>query len=517
MPTLYAPGATPVAVTPHGFVVLGSETPHTLAARIRTLVADGRGLGGVIEALTGAYGTSLTAIPPFGVALAEGDAVRIAVRGDIAFDVEATSSERVSGAGVTTWNERLVSGVVRVVFAPEDSLPAELPVNDAVVLASVVTWDAAGASASSSAVEAKSASAASARVASVAPGDSAAAAEPVEPASDPEPAPDPLAAPKPVPDPLAVADPVPDPLAAPAPEAAPARSRSARVSNPLAVPAPEPVSAPNPAGAKRGGAKPETAEQPVAASGAPRPEAPLDASVSGEAVGAASPAEAPGLIDSRAVLSLTETLIPADSTIVRTDRDAGGTPQGAAEELPPAKPEDDALGATVVRGGDAAPPAPPIPGDHDGETISLAQARALKAAAGESPSAAVPVSPFTSPLAPPRPPAPGQVRLSTGQVVMLDRTVVIGRRPRSTRVSGTDLPHLVAVDSPQQDISRSHVELRVEGESIVATDLRTTNGTTLLRAGSEPMRLHPGEGSVVVPGDVLDLGDGITVAIEAVS
>jgi pSer/pThr/pTyr-binding forkhead associated (FHA) protein len=100
---------------------------------------------------------------------------------------------------------------------------------------------------------------------------------------------------------------------------------------------------------------------------------------------------------------------------------------------------------------------------------------------------------------------------------MLDRTVVIGRRPRSTRVSGTDLPHLVAVDSPQQDISRSHVELRVEGESIVATDLRTTNGTTLLRAGSEPMRLHPGEGSVVVPGDVLDLGDGITVAIEAVS
>ncbi|MGK3952153.1 FHA domain-containing protein [Microbacterium sp. I2] len=488
MPTLYAPGATPVAVTPHGFVVLGSETPHTLAARIRTLVADGRGLGGVIEALTGAYGTSLTAIPPFGVALAEGDAVRIAVRGDIAFDVEATSSERVSGAGVTTWNERLVSGVVRVVFAPEDSLPAELPVNDAVVLASVVTWDAAGASASSPPAEAKSASAASARVASVDPGDSAAGAEPVvEPVSDPEP--------------------VPDPLAAPEPEAAPARSRSARVSNPLAVPAPEPVEAPKPTRAKRGAAKPETAEQPVAAAGG---------TASGQAVGAAPPPEIPGLIDSRAVLSLTETLIPADSTIVRTDRDAVGTPQEAPEEPPPAKPEDDAFGATVVRG-DAAPPAPPIPGDHDGETISLAQARALKAAAGESSSAAVPVSPFTSPLAPPRPPAPGQVRLSTGQVVMLDRTVVIGRRPRSTRVSGTDLPHLVAVDSPQQDISRSHVELRVEGESIVATDLRTTNGTTLLRAGSEPMRLHPGEGSVVVPGDVLDLGDGITVAIEAVS
>lgn len=487
MPTLYAPGATPVAVTPHGFVVLGSETPHTLAARIRSLVADGRGLGGVIEALTGAYGTSLTAIPPFAVALAEGDAVRIAVRGDIAFDVEATSSERVSGAGVTTWTERLVSGVIRVVFAPENSVPAELPVNDAVVLASVVTWDAAGASAASSTVEPKSASATpSARVAPVAPGERVADPERV---AKPEPVvgPKPVVAPEPEPD----AEHAHDPLADPEPEPA----RSALASNPLAVPAPEPAPS-KPASAKRGAAQPEPVEQPVGAAPAP---------------------ETPGLIDSRAVLSLTETLIPADSTIVHTDREAPGAPQGAPAEPPPAPADDDALGATVVRGDDGAPPIPPIPGDHDGETISLAQARAMKAAAGESPAPAVPVSPFTSPLAPPRPPAPGQVRLSTGQVVMLDRTVVIGRRPRSTRVSGTDLPHLVAVDSPQQDISRSHVELRVEGESIVATDLRTTNGTTLLRAGSEPMRLHPGEGSVVVPGDVLDLGDGITVAIEAVS
>jgi pSer/pThr/pTyr-binding forkhead associated (FHA) protein len=107
--------------------------------------------------------------------------------------------------------------------------------------------------------------------------------------------------------------------------------------------------------------------------------------------------------------------------------------------------------------------------------------------------------------------------VSTGQVLSLDRTVVIGRRPRSTRVSGTDLPHLVAVDSPQQDISRSHVELRAEGDSIVAIDLHTTNGTTLRRSGVDPMRLHPGEPTVVVPGDVIDLGDDITVVIESLA
>jgi hypothetical protein len=31
------------------------------------------------------------------------------------------------------------------------------------------------------------------------------------------------------------------------------------------------------------------------------------------------------------------------------------------------------------------------------------------------------------------------------------------------------------------------------------------------------MRLHPGEATVVVPGDVIDLGDGITVAIEDIA
>jgi hypothetical protein len=112
-------------------------------------------------------------------------------------------------------------------------------------------------------------------------------------------------------------------------------------------------------------------------------------------------------------------------------------------------------------------------------------------------------------------PASGpRVRLSTGQVIALDRTVVIGRRPRATRSSGATLPHLVAVDSPQQDISRSHLEIRPEADAVVVLDLHTTNGSTLLRSGAEPVRLHPGEQTVVVTGDVIDLGDGVTVAFE---
>jgi hypothetical protein len=494
MPTLYAPGETPVAVTPRGFVVLDPETPHTLAARIRALVADGRGLGGVIEALTGAYGTSLTAIPSFGVALAEGSAVRIAARGDIAFDVDAAAPERVSGAGVTTWTERLVPSAIRVTFATADALPAELPAIDAVVLAAVVEWDVVERDASAPRPSAEAGIAAPVAV-PAAP--VAVPAEPESPAEDS--APD---AERPEGESSAAA-----PAVEPATRAEP---RPAEEPSESAEPEPSPASTPETSQT----AVPKAAVPPVAAAAA--------------SVSPGPPA--PGLIDSQAVLSLTETLFPADSMIAgHTDRGAGRATDDDSAGAGSAGPlaDEEPWAATVVRGGnDAAlvPAAPEIPGDHDGETISLAQARALRAGADPStgPSSSgtslpIPASPITSPLAPPRPPAPGRVRLSTGQVVTLDRTIVIGRRPRSTRVSGTDLPHLVAVDSPQQDISRSHVELRAEGESIVATDLRTTNGTTLLRSGSEPMRLHPGEGTVVVPGDVLDLGDGITVAIEAVS
>ena len=466
MPTLYAPGTTPIAVTPRGFAVLEPGTSAALLGRIRTLVADGRGLGGVIEALTGAYGASLTAIPAFAVALPEGDGIRIAVRGDFAFEVDAATPERVTGTGVTTWTERVIPAVVRVALTtsePDASSPAEWEIADGIVLAGGIVWDAA----------------------------------------------------------------------APRPSAAPALAKR-----------PEPASAavPEPSAATAEAA--EAPSEAAAETSAEAPGAEPTSAVPATPRGAASPAPAiavpaGGLIDSVPSLADAETLLPSDSALspddvapARSGLDAWLMDEDEDDEDASvgAAGFDELIGATVIRSADdsepqeapapAPAPNPAVAGDHDGATISLAQARALRAAAsgveGSNPAPSAADTPL-DPLAPPRPPAPGRVRMSTGQVIPLDRTVVIGRRPRSTRVSGTDLPHLVAVDSPQQDISRSHVELRAEGESIVATDLRTTNGTTLLRPGTDPVRLHPGEGTVVVPGDVLDLGDGITVAIEGMS
>jgi len=113
-------------------------------------------------------------------------------------------------------------------------------------------------------------------------------------------------------------------------------------------------------------------------------------------------------------------------------------------------------------------------------------------------------------------PALGVVAVSGGPRVTLDRPVVVGRRPRSPRATGDDVPRLVTVPSPQQDISRSHVEVRLEGWHVLVSDMSTTNGTTLLRSGQPPLRLHPGEPVLVVSRDVIDLGDGVTLTFEGI-
>ncbi|MEU4361360.1 FHA domain-containing protein [Promicromonospora sp. NPDC023987] len=110
----------------------------------------------------------------------------------------------------------------------------------------------------------------------------------------------------------------------------------------------------------------------------------------------------------------------------------------------------------------------------------------------------------------------GAAGVRGGQVVELDRPVIVGRRPRTNNTSADQMPRLVTVSSPQQDISRSHTEISLEDWHVLVTDLATTNGTTLLRPGQPPRRLHPNEKELVSDGDVVDLGDGVTLTFEGI-
>lgn len=123
------------------------------------------------------------------------------------------------------------------------------------------------------------------------------------------------------------------------------------------------------------------------------------------------------------------------------------------------------------------------------------------------------------PTPPELPPVPAalrphyRIRVGDGDPVELDRPVHLGRRPRYTRVPSSVQPRLVPVDSPDGGISATHLELREQGSAIVATDMRTLNGSEVRVPGSPVRTLRRGESVVVTPGTRIDLGEGVVVEI----
>ncbi|UUL75957.1 hypothetical protein NG819_18315 [Pseudarthrobacter sp. Fe7] len=100
----------------------------------------------------------------------------------------------------------------------------------------------------------------------------------------------------------------------------------------------------------------------------------------------------------------------------------------------------------------------------------------------------------------------GRMRLSTGDLLDLDQSMVIGRQPSVSRVQGGVMPRLVQVASPGGDISRSHVEVRLEGWHVMLCDLKATNGTVLVREGQPPRRLAQNEMAILLDGDIAEPG-----------
>jgi hypothetical protein len=131
---------------------------------------------------------------------------------------------------------------------------------------------------------------------------------------------------------------------------------------------------------------------------------------------------------------------------------------------------------------------------------------------------------FARPGIPGQPPAPSvlaapvaRLTFSTGEVVEVDRTVVVGRAPEARRFTSTEQPRLVTVPSQHQEISSTHLEVRpgagADHGSAVVTDLGSTNGTVLQQPGLPPEDLQPGVAVQLIPGAIIDLGDGVTIQV----
>lgn len=98
-------------------------------------------------------------------------------------------------------------------------------------------------------------------------------------------------------------------------------------------------------------------------------------------------------------------------------------------------------------------------------------------------------------------------------VIWLDAVAYVGRRPSSPRIIYGQMPRLVRVPSPKQEVSSTHVELRQLGASVVLTDMRSTNGSIVFPPVGEPRKLRQGESVVATPGTLVDIGDGNVIEI----
>ncbi|MDQ4054419.1 MAG: FHA domain-containing protein [Actinomycetota bacterium] len=124
---------------------------------------------------------------------------------------------------------------------------------------------------------------------------------------------------------------------------------------------------------------------------------------------------------------------------------------------------------------------------------------------------------------PGQPQPPGVTRpvakllVSNGETVDVDRVVLIGRAPEARRFASTEQPRLITVPSPLHEISSTHVEVRpgsgADHGSAVVTDMGSTNGTVLVQPGLGPEELKPGIAVQLIPGSVINLGDGVTIQV----
>jgi hypothetical protein len=220
-------------------------------------------------------------------------------------------------------------------------------------------------------------------------------------------------------------------------------------------------------------------------------------------------------------------------------------PELPAEDLAPATPGPAPAPEPFVP---PAPPAPVLPGpasadDHDGLTILSGELASIRqhlpswavSQTGDWPSGgivptpspapgafgtaprgtgAIPVTGVASGTAPTAQATVPRLALSTGALVPLDAVVLIGRAPQATRAPDGAEPRLITVPSPEQDISRTHAEVRLELGRVLVTDLYSTNGITVASGGLPPRRITAGEPVAVGDGDVVDLGDGVTFTVE---
>ena len=198
------------------------------------------------------------------------------------------------------------------------------------------------------------------------------------------------------------------------------------------------------------------------------------------------------------VTELPEPAAPVDAPAKGADAPTTETPITAPEA-------DGVSGDTMFRDPPAGGEPEPVIDDalHDGETVMTSDISKLRGKRRPNATEA------------PRPAAAEQLVLVLpgGAREPMNQSILIGRNPSVSKMSGGQIPRLITVGTADQDISRNHAQFVLEGGTVVVTDLHSRNGTSIALPGRSPQRLRGGEPTTVLVGTLVDLGNGITITL----
>lgn len=549
----YVPGDWLALVRREHVVLLPGDTPDEEIARLWEQTGGPATVESLLSSILSAANMQIASLPPFAIFSREA-APHVVVRGSLVFSATGEDgAERASGEGVATWQERR--------FQPADAWDvgvggtaagdAWLPIDEGIVRVGGLRCGSPETGAAGTRAVA----------AAAAPAESVRELDP-----DPEPEPAVPAAPEPEPalEPTVAATPEPGPAPEPEPDSDPEPERERESS-----PKPEPgdahdhdadsisleqislagellgrrelesdttdVSAPPADAAPAVDAEDADDADTVLVSRAPAPEssAPAPEPV---ALARAESADDPGMIDS--VPWRTSSRAPAAPPVPPVPPTQPGPPVLAAAG---ADGDGDHDGHTVMRSDlppvepPAAEPEPAPSGEPDdaltltshNTTTGASTAEFVLGRACDEGHANPPTSSSCTVCGTALTGDAHQViRPALGRMIVADgggqreseheltRSVVLGRQPSARGFTGDQQPRLMQVSSPSGDISRSHLQVSVDGWHVELVDLGATNGTVLIRPGQAPRRLGKSESVLLLSGDVADLGDGVSLRFE---
>lgn len=248
---------------------------------------------------------------------------------------------------------------------------------------------------------------------------------------------------------------------------------------------------------------------------------------------------------------------PPTAQVPPADRAAEDLPPGVQAPRPSLRAPISAVpGAGATRSAVPPPPPPVAPtattppgagtglGERDGRTVTLAELRQLQQEPDDAPAPRAEDGPRRGEVRAVRcssghanPPGAAACRVcgaeiadpvvvtvsrpvvarlvfESGLVVEVDRSQVVGRRPTAPP-EAEEIPNLVTLPSPDGDISRSHVAVRVEGWDLLVEDVGSTNGTEVQLPGHDPLRLREHDPMLVVVGTEVTLAGAVRFRIEA--